>query len=127
MYSCFRQPLSIVTVALAFVGQPALSQDLRLLMIEQAGCYVCAAFNRDIAPVYDVSPEGAKAPLIRADLRGPLPEGVTLNARPFVTPTFILLNAAGQETGRLLGFPGEDFFWPFVNEMIDQAQKHSQQ
>lgn len=101
---------------------PAIAQDFRLLMIEQTGCYVCAAFNRDIAPAYAVSPEGAIAPLVHADLRGPLPEGVTLASRPFVTPTFVLLGPDGVEVERLIGFPGEDFFWPYLNEMIDRAR-----
>jgi len=100
---------------------PAGAQDFRLLMIEQTGCYVCAAFNRDVAPAYEASPEARLAPLVRADLHGPLPEGVVLASRPFVTPTFILLGADGHEAGRLIGFPGEDFFWGYVNEMIDQA------
>lgn len=91
-------------------------------MIEQVGCYVCAAFNRDVAPAYEASPEGARAPLIRADLRGPLPQGVTLVSRPFVTPTFILLGPDGVERARLIGFPGEDFFWPYINELLDDAE-----
>lgn len=95
---------------------------LRLLMIEQIGCAVCAQFNREIAPIYQVSPEGNAAPLIHVDLRGPLPDNVTLNSRPFVTPTFILVDETGRELSRLTGFPGEDFFWPFLNEMIDAAQ-----
>ena len=91
-------------------------------MIEQVGCYICAAFNRDIAPAYRASAEGQVAPLIHADLRGPLPEEIVLASRPSVTPTFILIGADGRETGRLIGFPGEDFFWPFIGEMIAAAR-----
>ena len=118
------------TAVLGGVGALALSllsvgaapaQELRLLMIEQVGCYICAAFNRDVAPAYEASPEAQIAPLIRADLRGPLPEGVTLTSRPFVTPTFILLDASGTEVDRLIGFPGQDFFWPYLDQMIDNA------
>lgn len=100
---------------------PASAQEFRLLMIEQTGCYVCAAFNRDVAPAYETSPEARRAPLIRADLHGALPEGVVLDSRPFVTPTFVLIGADGHEAGRLIGFPGEDFFWGYVNEMMDLA------
>ena len=56
------------------------------------------------------------------DLRGPLPEGVTLASRPFVTPTFILIGPDGVEMERLIGFPGQDFFWSYLNEMIDRAR-----
>lgn len=99
----------------------AAAQGLRLLMIEQVGCYICAAFNRDVAPAYEASPEGTRAPLIRADLNGPLPDGVTLASRPFVTPTFIVLGADGAERGRMTGFPGEDFFWPYLDALLDAA------
>ncbi|MEZ5752740.1 MAG: hypothetical protein R3D60_12500 [Paracoccaceae bacterium] len=116
----------IAALALAaMIAMPGLSlaQDFRLLMIEQDGCYVCTQFNRDVAPAYAVSDEAAFAPLIHADLRGPLPEGVTLTSRPFVTPTFILLDARGHEVDRLNGFPGQEFFWPYLNEMFERARQ----
>lgn len=130
MYKNARQPesgaflrkLAFGLLATLALGGPAAAQELRLLMIEQVGCYICAAFNRDIAPAYSASAEGQLAPLIRADLRGPLPEGIVLASRPSVTPTFILIGADGHETGRLIGFPGEDFFWPFIGEMIAAAR-----
>ncbi|MCB1389907.1 MAG: SoxS protein [Rhodobacteraceae bacterium] len=109
------------SLTLAIAGA-ASAQELRLLMIEQVGCYICAAFNRDVAPAYEASPEARVAPLVHADLRGPLPEGVTLASRPYVTPTFILIGPDGAEVDRLTGFPGQDFFWPYVNEMIDRAR-----
>lgn len=104
------------------IANPALAEGFRFLMIEQPGCGVCAAFNRDIAPIYAVSPENRFAPLVHADLRGPLPEGITLASRPFVTPTFVLIGPDGNEIDRLIGFPGEDFFWPYVDEIFDRAR-----
>ncbi|WP_227427214.1 hypothetical protein [Roseibaca sp. Y0-43] len=96
---------------------------LRLLMIEQAGCAYCVAFNRDIAPIYAKTPQGEAAPLIHADLRDDMPDGITLASRPFVTPTFILIGPDGTEISRMTGFPGEDFFWPYIAQMIDEAQQ----
>lgn len=107
-------------IMLPMIGT-ASAQELRLLMIEQAGCYYCRVFNRDIAPAYTLSDIGQKAPLIHADLRGPLPDGITLASTPFVTPTFILIGPDGQEVERLTGFPGEEFFWPYIRDMIDAA------
>jgi hypothetical protein len=93
----------------------------RLLMVEQAGCAYCRMFNRDIAPIYHKSAEGAVAPLVHVDLRGPLPDGVTLVSRPYVTPTFILLDPDGVEVERLTGYPGDEFFWPYIANMLVQA------
>jgi thioredoxin-related protein len=95
---------------------------LRMLMIEQPGCAYCVAFNRDIAPIYERSPEGAAAPLVHVDLRADMPEDVTLAYPPSTTPTFILVGPDGNELSRLIGFPGEDFFWAYVGDMIRQAQ-----
>lgn len=121
-----RRPLIALSVLLAMAGGAG-AQELRLLMIEQAGCYYCRIFNRDIAPVYEASQEGQIAPLIHAQLRGPLPEGITLSSTPFVTPTFILIGADGVEIERLTGFPGEDFFWPYIGDMIATAQGDARQ
>ena len=118
-----RQHLFVLLLAL-LPASGALAQDgsgFRLLMIEQAGCYYCRVFNRDVAPVYESSTEGLAAPLLRADLRGALPDGVTLSSLPFVTPTFILLDPNGVEVERLTGYPGDDFFWPYIGDMLVQA------
>jgi len=37
------------------------------------------------------------------------------------TPTFVLMQD-GVEIGRIEGYPGEDFFWGLLNQMIETAQ-----
>ncbi len=133
MFTCTRQsllsaamqhafPLLVAVSAVLGTVSGAAAQELRLLMVEQAGCYYCRVFNRDIAPAYKVAPEGIAAPLEHMQLRGPLPEGVTLTSQPFVTPTFILIGPDGAEIERLTGFPGEDFFWAYIGDIISTAQ-----
>jgi hypothetical protein len=123
MFTILRQHFfALLLVVLPVTA--ATAQDVsgfRLLMIEQAGCYYCRVFNRDVAPVYKTSVEGTAAPLFHADLRGPLPDGVTLLSLPFVTPTFILLDPNGVEVERMTGYPGDDFFWPYIGDMLVQA------
>ena len=91
----------------------------RLLVVEQVGCAVCAQFHREIVPAYNASPEADIAPLVFVDLRGDLPEGVVLATRPFVTPTFVLIDPQGQEIGRITGYPGDIFFWSLLEEILD--------
>lgn len=127
MLNSFRQLAVLLGAsffALASVSASLAGSDtgLRLLMIEQAGCSYCVAFNRDIAPIYEKTELGAAAPLFHADLRGGIPDGIALASRPFVTPTFILIGPDGQELSRMTGFPGEDFFWPYITQMIEDAQ-----
>lgn len=111
--------LVVWIAALPSVAQE--SQGFRLLMVEQPGCVYCRVFNRDIAPIYDVAPEGRAVPLVSVQLRAPAPEGVTLTSRPFATPTFILIGPDGVEVDRMVGYLGDDFFWPYLTRMFDRA------
>lgn len=99
----------------------AAADGLRLLMVERPGCYYCVVFKRDVAPIYHKSEEGRLAPLVHYDLRDTLPDDISLASRAHVTPTFILLDADGQEVDRLTGYPGDDFFWPYIDGMITRA------
>lgn len=116
--------LRFLIVAAALGLQPcgaALASDLQLLMFEQPGCIYCARWDADVAPEYPVTDEGRAAPLRRVQLRDGAPDGVMLVSPPVFTPTFVLL-ADGAETGRIEGYPGEDFFWPMLAAMIARAQ-----
>lgn len=93
---------------------------VRLLMVETPGCIYCAAWWREIGPGYPQSAEGKAAPLLTTDLDGPWPDGLALDRRPVITPTFILLKE-GQELARLEGYPGDEFFYPLIGRMLAEA------
>ncbi|MCL3880827.1 thioredoxin family protein [Marivita sp. GX14005] len=93
--------------------------DPRLVMVEQPGCIYCQRWDAEIAPAYPNTDEGQFAPLLRADLRSGPPEGITYARRVVFTPTFILIEN-GAELGRIEGYPGEDFFWPLLGEMLGE-------
>lgn len=93
---------------------------LRLLMVEARGCIYCEAWQREIGPGYPKSAEGLAAPLLVTDIDGPWPDGVVLDRRPTITPTFILLRQ-GDEIARLEGYPGDRFFYPLIDELLVQA------
>lgn len=93
--------------------------DTFLLMAEEDGCYWCAKWDEDIAHIYPKTDEGKTAPLRRYDLHNDTPE-VTFSRSVRFTPTFILVDD-GKEVGRIEGYPGEDFFWPLLSEMLKRA------
>lgn len=95
--------------------------DTQLMMAEEPGCIWCARWNAEIGPVYDKTGEGAAAPLRRVDITGPVPNDITLLRPVNFTPTFILL-IDGQEVSRLEGYPGEDFFWGLLGQMLNNAE-----
>lgn len=99
---------------------PAAAADLRLIMFEQDGCPWCAHWNAEVGPAYPKTEEGKLAPLTRLDIHAAVPEGMQLKRAPTFTPTFVLLKD-GQEVGRIQGYPGEDFFWGMLDELLKKA------
>lgn len=81
-----------------------------LVMFEQAACPWCQVFNRDIAPAYQKSEEGLRAPLRRIDIDKPIPSDLAFIQVERLTPLFVLIDK-GREIGRIRGYPGEDSFW----------------
>ncbi|KPP83715.1 MAG: regulatory protein SoxS [Rhodobacteraceae bacterium HLUCCA08] len=93
------------------------AEALELVMVEQSGCAYCAMWNRDIAPIYPRTDVGAAAPLRRLDLGAQVPDDLSFDLPTVFTPTFILV-ADGVEIGRITGYPGEDFFWGLLEQML---------
>ena len=112
---------AVVSLALA-LPLPVAAGALELLMVEQPGCQYCARWTEEVGPEYPLTEEGKAAPLRRVPLHAALPEGITLAAPPVFTPTFVLLRD-GTETGRIEGYPGEDFFWPLLSGLIAAADR----
>lgn len=113
--------LSAFLVA-ALVGLAALPAraDPILIMAEEAGCIWCALWNKEIAPIYPKSAEGRAAPLHRIDIHDDPPPDILFASRLTFTPTFVLVNE-GREVGRIEGYPGEDFFWGLLGQMLTEA------
>lgn len=88
-----------------------------LVMVEQDGCHWCARWNEEVSHIYPKTPEGARAPLRRVDLRD-LPDDVTFQSKPVFTPTFVLVED-GQELGRIEGYGGDEFFWVMLAKLLD--------
>jgi len=112
--------MRVLAFLIALIAAPVAAQDVRLLMADEPGCVWCARWTSELGDIYPKTPEGRAAPLIRRDIHDPLPEGVTLARNLQYTPTFVLL-VDGKETGRIEGYPGEDFFWGLLGMMIEQA------
>lgn len=87
-----------------------------LVMVEQPGCEWCERWNEEIAPAYAKTTEGRFAPLRRVDLRD-MPEDLQTSRRVNFTPTFLIVEN-GRELARLEGYPGADFFWPVLGNLL---------
>lgn len=110
----------IATAAALMLLAPVARAEMALVMVEEPGCMWCARWNDEIAPIYPKTPEGQAAPLQRIDIRDRPPEGMTFARGLHFTPTFVLM-VDGEESGRIEGYPGEDFFWGLLAKLIERA------
>ncbi len=107
----------IAATVLGVLPLSALAGEVQLVMVEQPGCAYCAAWKDEIGPAYPHTAEGKFAPLVLADLHIGPPEGTDYARRVNFTPTFILTED-GQEMARIEGYPGENFFWPILSNLL---------
>jgi len=105
-----------LSLAAAGLAAPA-ATAAELIMLERPGCGWCLRWNQEIAPEYSKTAEGRQAPLRRVDVTKPWPADLAGVATDRYTPTFIVVDN-GREIARLRGYPGEDFFWPLLAEML---------
>lgn len=114
----FRQTLfSLLFLLSSAIGAMA---DTVLVMVEEKGCMWCARWNEEIAHIYPKTKAGQAAPLRRIDIRADRPDDLTFARSLTFTPTFVLM-VDGNEVSRIEGYPGEDFFWGLLEQMLSQA------
>jgi len=118
-----RVSLIMIVVKAALLLSPAhAAAQTRLLMLDQAFCEWCDQWDAEVGVVYDRTEEGRRAPLLRSSIFDPLPEGIILDRKARYTPTFVLLED-GAEIGRIEGYPGEDFFYGMLQQLLERAEE----
>ncbi len=108
--------LAAMTAVAATLFMPVV-QSAELMMFEEPGCVWCQRWHAEIGPGYPSSEEGLIAPLARRDIRDGRPTGVQLERAVTSTPTFVLVED-GAEKGRITGYPGADFFYPLLGDLL---------
>lgn len=122
--AAFLGTAALVVVACVSSQAFAGGEDLELLMFETPGCPWCARWTEEIGGVYAKTAEGAQAPLRRVWLHDGAPDGVSLKRPARYSPTFVLVRA-GREVGRIEGYPGEDFFWPMLGQLLEKTKENN--
>lgn len=114
-----RIQLATFVALLAGLFLAPAARAAELVMFEEPGCVWCARWHAEIGPGYAASEEGQRAPLRRHDIRLGTPPGVQLERPVTSTPTFVLVDA-GEEKGRITGYPGADFFYPLLEKLLER-------
>ncbi len=107
----------LILATLAALAVAAEARAAELVMMEQPSCPWCARFDAEIAPAYANTPEGQIAPLRRVNIIGTWPADLQGIAPSHFTPTFVLIDN-GTEMTRMRGYPGDQFFWFLLDEML---------
>ena len=90
-----------------------------LVMFRRDGCSWCTKWDREIGPIYPKTEFSRRAPLRQVDLdRDRNAAIVHLPIR--YTPTFVLAED-GKELGRIEGYPGDEFFWPRLENLLERV------
>ena len=89
-------------------------------MFDDENCSWCRQWEKDIGVIYQITPEHCQAPLKKITLGDALPDSVSLKEPVVYTPTFVFF-VHGKEVDRIVGYPGEDFFWSMLDELIDKG------
>lgn len=113
--------LLLTGIAPVHAAEPT-GTGMELMMVEEEGCVWCARWHKEIGPIYPKTDEGARAPLRRIDKHTTLPRQIKPARGFFYTPTFVLL-VDGEEKGRIEGYPGEDFFWGLLDQLLTSVDK----
>lgn len=85
-----------------------------LVMFESDSCEWCEKWHEEIGVVYAKTTEAKIAPLRRVSIEDPMPGDLVQVRAVHYTPTFVVMEN-GEEVGRILGYPGEDFFWGLLD------------
>jgi thioredoxin-related protein len=102
------------------IAQPVtILQAAELLVVESDDCPYCLRFHAEIAIAYPKTEEGKTAPLRLLDISNPMPDEYSDIKPARVTPTFILVDN-GREVDRLIGYPGDEYFWFLLGQMLDK-------
>ncbi|NRB17045.1 MAG: hypothetical protein HRU33_05580 [Rhodobacteraceae bacterium] len=111
---------TIFSMVLCLSSAFSAAADTVLVMVEEKGCVWCARWNQEIAQIYPKTTEGRAAPLRRLDMQAARPDDLTFSRSLNFTPTFVLM-VDGKEVSRIEGYPGEDFFWGLLGQMLSDA------
>lgn len=91
-----------------------------LVMFEESGCPWCRRWHAEVGVGYPKSEEGRRAPLRTVDLHGSRPADLAFINGLRASPTFVLIDD-GREIGRIIGYPGADFFWGLLAQMLERV------
>lgn len=116
--------LATLVALLALLLAVSPGHAAELLMFEEPGCPWCKRWEAEVGIGYARSAEGQRAPVRRLPVGKP-PGNIQLHSPVTMSPTFVLVED-GREVGRITGYPGADFFWALLGELVAKLDRKPQ-
>jgi hypothetical protein len=118
-----RSLRTLIAAMLAFLLHAHVSAAAtELVMFESTGCPWCVKWHAEVGPGYAKSDAGQRAPLRIHRTENARDVGVVLAQPVTFSPTFVLVDQ-GREVARITGYPGADFFWGLLEQMLAKLDK----
>ena len=117
----FARRLALRTLAMlsAVTVLARAASAAELVMFRRDGCSWCAKWDREIGPIYPKTEFNSRAPLRPVNLDHDLDPPIA-HAPIRYTPTFVLVED-DKEVGRIEGYPGDEFFWVRLENLLTQT------
>jgi thioredoxin-related protein len=93
-----------------------------LIMFEAPGCEYCALWNEEVGDIYAGTDMGKLVPLRRVQMDEKWPQELRQIKPVRYSPTFVVFEN-GQELGRITGYPGEAFFWGYLDQIVAKVDR----
>ena len=97
--------------------QPAISEDLALIVFEAKNCFSCIKWQEEIGLIYNKTEIGTLAPMQKKNIHDSKSTELNLARGIVFTPTFILAKG-NSEIGRIVGYIGDFQFWSELEKLI---------
>ncbi len=110
----------LMLACLSFAHTLSAESNSELVMFDDEYCSWCRQWEEDIGVIYHVTPEHCQAPLKKIEMGDALPDSISLKEPVVYTPTFVFF-VHGKEVDRIVGYPGEEFFWSMLGDMINKG------
>ncbi len=119
----FHIPMGPVLAAVLVVSFPLWANAAELVMYESGDCPWCETWHSEVGDLFDKTDEARVLTLRVIDVDNPIPSDLERVRGVVYTPTFVVLQD-GREQGRILGYPGEDFFWGLLRSILGRIPGH---
>ncbi len=103
----------------ALCARPVAVDASELVLFEQAACPWCEQWREEVGETFPLTDEGQRLGFRAVDIHAKRPDDLVSVGPVRFTPTFVVMDGA-REVGRIVGYPGEDMFYAYLQEIIEK-------